>query len=227
MLRGDEPFSQAFTSSCASSGPTERRCPQLASRGSGVHHGSMAQEAAGQQHPKPLRPHFLPLRFLLLLPRADPWPPVYPASPAASPLLSPCFQIPQKGPHMARLRGSTDPWTITVAAGRGPSLHRLCNRGGCVAPGEEGCSEGKVRVFDSGGRGMEHHPWAECGALPACLILWPFTQPVMGKQPSAHVGLWLCASPSAHVSAFRPHRHPPSAPSPVRGPAGWAPMSHR
>lgn len=37
----------------------------------------------------------------------------------------------------------------------------------------------------------------------------------------------MCASPSVHVSAFRPHRHPPSAPSPVRGPAGWAPTSHR
>ena len=89
-----------------------------------MHHSSMAQEAAGQRHPKPLRPQFLPLRFLLLLPRAGPWPPVYPAAPAASPLLSPCFQIPEKGPHMARLRASTDPWTITMAAGRAPSLHR-------------------------------------------------------------------------------------------------------
>lgn len=28
---------------------------------------------------------------------------------------------------------------------------------------------------------MEHHPREERGALPACLILWPFTQPVSGK----------------------------------------------
>lgn len=33
----------------------------------------------------------------------------------------------------------------------------------------------------------------------------------------------MCAAPSAHVSAFRPCRHPPSAPSPVRGLAGRAP----
>lgn len=28
---------------------------------------------------------------------------------------------------------------------------------------------------------MEHHPQEECGALPACLILRPFAQPVSGK----------------------------------------------
>ena len=33
----------------------------------------------------------------------------------------------------------------------------------------------------------------------------------------------MCTAPSVHVSAFWPRRHPPSAPSPVRGLAGRAP----
>lgn len=96
------------------------RCPQLTSQGPGACHGGSAQEATGQQDPKarPLRPHFLcpslPLPFA-----SSPGPLGLVCGPhapsflfAASPLLSPSFQIPKKGLHRARLRAYTDPWTL-------------------------------------------------------------------------------------------------------------------
>lgn len=85
---------------------------------------SRGHGAAGPKGPL-LRPHFL-------CPSLPPPGPLGlacgPHAPsflfAASPLLSPSFQIPKKGLHRARLRAYTDPWTIMVAAGQGPSHHR-------------------------------------------------------------------------------------------------------
>lgn len=102
------------------------RRPQLTCQRPGARHGSLAQEATGQQDPKarPLCPCSLcsPLPSCPLGLARGPRAPSFLF--AASPLLSPSFQIPKKGPHRARLRACTDPWTIPVAAGRGPSRHR-------------------------------------------------------------------------------------------------------
>lgn len=110
--------------------------------------------------------------------------PVHPASSSQLPLCShPLSRFPRKDPTEPGsgpvLTLGPSPWLLGgVPAATGSCL---CNHGGRVAPGEEGCSEGKFRVFERGGRGMEHHPQEECGTLPACLIPQPFARPVSGK----------------------------------------------
>lgn len=116
LLRGDEPFSQVSTNSCACSGPAEMRCPQLTSQGPGACHGGLAQEATGQQGPSARPPAPLPLPHFLCpsLP-----PPALglvcgPHAPsflfAASQLLSPSFQIPKRRDPQGQAQ-PTDPWT--------------------------------------------------------------------------------------------------------------------